>query len=518
MMTRARKKRDGWVLFLALAAMYASVFAARGWWRDWIRSVHLGAGQAVYYHDAIVDIRLWTRDPALADFWKNEPPVVEVRRGGQTLTTIAGLREVKLAYDDSQGAWIGRWPCPWDADEGEYELALSSGQPLSGRLRADSFRIARRKPAPVPRGFTVFTLESAAPLKGMVVVAPDGTKKDWKGLLDWVEYVGADAFWMLGGQTPGEKPGETWVTYNLDMIPEVARECHRRGIKFGVYAMCYLTMSKAERLPRYQYALEIEKGRSVPTRAISLNDPNRPSDVAALLKRFADDPDVDYVGLDYIRNALGGYELVDDFYKEMPGVSPPPEWAKLSTDEKRLWFARKKIMRRDPAFIDAWQWWRAHRVAGIVRRIRAEIGGKKPLWAFTLTWDKGWHHGQDPVMMNDAGVDLDSLMLYEATQEQFNALIHDWHAYVKRGDVQLVVGDIMDWGLHQKSPAGPKEFGRRMKLAIDEIYQDGPASGIFFHDLGRALWGRLGPWGTRGWMNEAKATAQYFRRVSGQPR
>ena len=26
---------------------------------------------------------------------------------------------------------------------------------------------------------------------------------DWRGLLDWAKYVGADAFWMLGGQTPG---------------------------------------------------------------------------------------------------------------------------------------------------------------------------------------------------------------------------------------------------------------------------------------------------------------------------
>ena len=81
--------------------------------------------------------------------------------------------------------------------------------------------------------------------------------------------------------------------------------------------------------------------------------------------------------------------------------------ARLSKDERIVWLARKKIMRRDRGFIDAWQWWRAHRVAGIVRRIKAEIGDQKKLWAFTLTWDRGWHHGQDAVMMNDAGVDAD---------------------------------------------------------------------------------------------------------------
>ncbi|MBI3551354.1 MAG: hypothetical protein HY077_02445 [Elusimicrobia bacterium] len=513
-----RRKRGGVGLFLGLLAMYAAVFAGRGWWAQWVRAVHLEPSAPVYYHDALVEIRLWTRDAAVNQRWRAEPPVVEVKRGGEPVTTIGGLGGVRLSYDSTRDAWTGRWPCPWNAEAGEYTLALFGAETFGPRLAARPFRIAYRRPAALPRGLSVLTLETSTPLRGMVVTGPDGEKKDWRGLLDWVQYVGADAFWMLGGQTPGDKPGETWVSYNLDMIPQVAKECRRRGLKFGVYAMCYLTMSK-ERLPGYQYALEVKDGKSVFTRAISLNDPNRPSDVAALLKRFSDIPEVDYVGLDYIRNALGGYELADDFFREMPGTVPPAGWDKLSAGEKRVWFARKKVMRRDMAFIDQWQWWRAHRVAAVVRRIKAEVGGNKPLWAFTLTWDRGWHHGQDPVMMNDAGVDADSLMLYEATREQFGALIRDWHDYVKRSDVQLVVGDVMDWPLHQRAPDGPKELGRRMKAAIEGIYGEGPAAGIFFHDLGRALWGRVGPWGTKGWMDEAKSVTRYFHEVSaGAPR
>lgn len=502
-------------MFLGLLAMYALVFAARGWWLQWARAVHLETEVPLYYHDAIVEIRLWTRDPGVNDIWDEHPPVVEVRSGGHAVTTVADVRQVRLAYDDKAGVWIGRWPCPWNAESGQYALALvRGGDGLADRLQSRPFRILYRKPKPLPRGFSVATLESVVPLENVTVTAPDGTKKDWTGLLDWVQYIGADTFWMLGGQTPGDKPGETWVSYNLPMIPKIARECHRRGIKFGVYAECYLTMSK-EQLPRYQYALDVKDGHTVPTRAISINDPRRPDDVAALLKGFAQIPEVDFVGLDYIRNALGGYELAEDFYKEMPGVSPPPEWPKMSQEERRVYFARKKIMRRDMPFIDAWQWWRAHRVASIVRHIRAEIGGDKPLWAFTLTWHRGWQHGQDAVMMNDAGVDADSLMLYEANREQFEALVNDWHGYVRHSDVQLVVGDVIDWPLHQRSPDGPKEFGRRMREAVDRIYADGPASGVFFHDLGRALWGsRLGPWGARGWLDEAKQVARYMRSVS----
>jgi hypothetical protein len=364
----------------------------------------------------------------------------------------------------------------------------------------------------MPKGLVVATLESVMPLSSMRIKAPDGTMTDWRGLLDWAQYVGADAFWLLGGQTPGLGKDEIWMGANLKMIPKVAEECHRRGLKFGVYAMFSLTMSKVP-LPGYEYGLEIKDAEPVVTRAISIRDGKRLSDVAAFLKPYADDPNVDWVGLDYIRNALGGYELVDDFVAEMPGVVVPTEWRKLTRTERMTWLARKKIMRRDMNFVEAWEWWRARRVALIVREIKARLGGK-PLWAYTLTWEKGWHHGQDPVMMNDAGVDIDALMFYEADKAQYAAMMKSWNEYVKTNDVQLLPGNIFDWGLHQKDEAGPGEFGRRMRAAVSGVYGDAPARGVFFHDMARLIWGRLGPWGTKGWADEARKISQF---VKSQP-
>ena len=506
-MRRAKRwtRRSPWII---AAALLAAGFGARLGWRAWVKAVTLQAGKPAYLHDELVELSLSTHDPALKKRWREAAPEAVVRREGREVVTIAGIQRFPLI--EERGAWRARWPVPWNADAGEYEIALIGQEDLSARLQRKNFRIERRKPAPIPRGFSILTLESVQPLELMQVKGPDGKMTDWRGMLDWAQYIGADAFWMLGGQTPGLKPGELWVTTNLAMIPKVAAECKRRGLKFGVYAMCYLTMSK-EQLPVYEYAREAKEGRTIPTRAISLRDPRRPSDVAALLKTFRDIPGVDFVGLDYIRNALGGYELADDFFAEMPGVHPPPEWASLTPEARMVWFARKKIMRQDLAFIDAWQWWRAHKAAGIVRRIKAEVGEKAALWAFTLTWDKGWNHGQDPVMFNDAGVDADALMLYQADKAQFDAMVHDWHHYAKRGDVQLIVGEIFDWPLHQRDPAGPKEFYRRTATAVDQIYSDGPAYGVFFHDASRALSGRLGPWGTRGWMNAAKRAVEHVK-------
>ncbi len=510
-------RKGGIALFLGLAALYAAFFAAQAWWRREVRAVRLETSRSAYYHYDFVEIRLRSRDPGLMARWRSSPPKAAVKRQGRILTTVAGLREVVLAYDPGLRAWTGRWPCPWNAEPGSYELELL-GEDLSGRLEKKPFRILTRRARPLPRGFAALTFESVMPLRTMRVPTPSGQTKDWRGLLDWVEYLGADAFWMLGGQTPGERPGELWLTYNLPMIPALARECRRRGIKFGVYVMSYLTMSETNRVPGYEYARDVQEGRSVATRAVSLRDMRRPDDVAELLVRFRDIPGVDFIGIDYIRNALGGYELADDFYAEMPGVSPPPGWERLSREERMVYFARKKVMRRDKAFIDAWQWWRARRVAHIVRRIKERVGDSKPLWAFTLTWDKGWHHGQDPVMINDAGADVDALMLYEATAPQFEALLADWRRYMRRSDAQLIVGDVIDWPLHQRHPRGPREFTRRSLAAIDGIYADGPAAGVFIHDLGRALWGRLGPWGTLGWMEEARKVVQHAKSNSHSKR
>jgi hypothetical protein len=498
------------VLSLAAAAAICAAAIVAYSLREKRREVHLGAGRAEYLHFDLVDVRLSSLDPALDEQFRASPPRVVVTFGGQAVTTVAGIKELTLTRE-SPGVWTALWPVPWNAPVGDYLPALLGRDDLRERMHAAAFRIGRRKPLPLAPGMVVATLETVEPLAAMRPAGVDGTRKDWRGLLDWAQYLRADAFWALGGQSPG-KDGELWDDANLALLPEVAKECRARGLKFGVYAEFSLTMSKTVKLPGYEYGVEVKDGRPFVTRAISLREHKRVDDVVARLKPFEDDPNVSFIGLDYIRNALGGCELVDDFVSEMPGVAVPPEWPKLTRDERMVWLARKKALRQDKAFVDAWQWWRARRVALIVREIKERLGGTKPLWAFTLTWSKGWNHGQDPVMMNDAGADLDALMFYQADKDQFAAMLKEWHAYIRRGDVQVVPGNIFDWGLHQKDPKGPGEFARRLRAAEAGVYADGPAQAVFFHDLDRLLWSkRLGPWGTRGWADAARGVADELK-------
>ena len=501
----------------ALAVLAAAAGAAlTGWggraaWRAWTTPVRLDTVRGSYLHYDIIDIRLRARDPKLLERWRKIPPRAAVVRDGRVVTTIGGIESVPLVWDAAASAFVGRWPCPWNAPAGHYWLELPGDSGLGGRLRATPFEIAYRRPKRLPKHFVAVTLESSRHFGDWKVKTPDGTMRGWRGMLDWAEFVGADAFWIMVGESPGRRPGEVWVSHNLPLIPMVAAECRKRGIALGVYAMVYLTMSRTDRLARYEYASEVVEGAPVLTRAISLRDPRRPQDVIDLLNSLKTIPGVEYLGLDYIRNAQGGEELIDDFLAEMPGLRPPAGWERLTPAERMTWFVRKRILRKDQAFMDAWQWWRARRVALIVRRIKDGVGDDKHLWAFTLTWAKGWNHGQDPVMMNDAGVDVDALMFYEATAEQFRVMVKDWGRYVRRSDAQLVVGDIVDWPLHQRSRKGPRDMRERLTAAIHGVYRDGPAAGIFIHDLGRAVGGRLGAWSTKEWLAEARRTAAHLR-------
>ncbi|MCX5789404.1 MAG: hypothetical protein NTX64_12990 [Elusimicrobia bacterium] len=507
-------QRSALSLFVGVVAAYACVWGLIAFDRSWRKPVRLDTLKSGYYHDEFVELRLRARDRELVRRWREGlAPKVAVFKDGALVTTIAAVQWLDLSFSPAHGAFVGRWPCPWNAPPGRYDLVLAGAEELGDRLKVSGFEILRRVPKPLPPGFVALTLETRGPLSSMRVTAPDGMEKGWRGLLDWAEYLEADAFWMLVGETPGGKPGELWRSENFQFLGAVAQECRKRRLALGVYAMDYLTTSH-EALPRYEYALDVEEGRVFRTRAISLRDPKRPGDVAALLGQFKDIPGVEYLGLDYIRNALGGYELIDDFFAEMPGVHPPPEWSVYSRAERIVWFHHKKIMRKDAHFIDAWQWWRAHKVGAIVRRLRGTLGPDKALWAFTLTWEKGWQHGQDVVMMNDAGVDADALMLYEANVEQFEAILKDFNGYVRRPDGQLVVGDVVDAPLHQGS--GPGEMRRRLDEAVDRVYADGrPPAGLFIHDAGRALWGRLGPATTKQWMDAARASIRHLRERTG---
>ena len=172
-----------------------------------------------------------------------------------------------------------------------------------------------------------------------------------------------------------------------------------------------------------------------------------------IYKVLSSNPEIDYLGIDYIRPFEGGYETIDKFVQEM-GIEVPDEWTDWPFKERMLWLVKKIENREDLSLAKKWNWWRARTGALILKRIKEEAKITRPFFAFMLTWKRGWQHGQDPVMLTQAGADYLGLMLYEASREQFDTLIKDWHNYIERDDANLIVGDVLDWPLHQLSREG----------------------------------------------------------------
>lgn len=489
-----------------------------------VKNVVGSTDKKAYYHFEIIKIFAEPKNVQIPEELRNEKITAVVVFESNVVTTIGGLANLYLSYSSSTARWEGSWPCPWNAPDGEYEVKLHLSDKLREQnLTIDSmpaFKITRKKPTKFSNPACVITMEDSSPIISRRVVNPDGKATDWKGLLDWIEFTGADTFWVLTGVTEYYvkplDPEFPWITNNLDCLAEVGRECHKRGIKFGVWAMAYITDGKEKYAPKYEFAVGYNNGTLSRTRSISIRDEKRVDDLIKFYKRISSVPEIDYFGIDYIRNALGGYELVDDFVREM-NPKLPDGWEKFSRDERIFWLARKKVARKDKYFIDQWQWWRARRCSLILKRIIEEVKFTKPFWAFTLSWEKGWQHGQDPIMFNDAGIDMDSIMLYECNRPQYDALIKDWHRYVYNDQVNLVVGNEIDWPLHQSTlnPAGPEEFFNRIMTAVDQIYADsGMPQGIFLHCLNRALGGRRGPYPKEEWLYTGASAFSELRRKS----
>jgi len=478
--------------------------------------IALEPDERVFYSDQFITFTLNVRNPFLRGKWLayGVPPIRVTGEDGKPVKTIGGLDRALLRYDSREEVWRGRFPCPWKPKIGHYAFSMELEPKLAKQFKAQAFEIGRREPQKIKKGFVSLTLEYAGWHGTMKMRGPDGQQTDWRGIADWAQYFGADAVWVLAGRSSFGR-GRVWDPVDTQTLKKLGALCHSKNILFGVWVMSYITQPEKNVKPtRYIWSLASEQGGLAETKGISLADPQRPSDIAAFLAPFAKMDEVDFLGLDYIRNAIGGYEMAEAFYADMDWLPKPPGWDKMNSRQRAEAFAALKIAGKNKEVIDAWQWWRAQRVGQVVRFIKKRVGGRKKFWAFTLGWEKGWQHGQDPIMLRDAGIDVDAVMLYEADQPQYATMMKDWSAYLDKGDLQLLVGDIVDSPLHQGG--GSPEYKKRLKWAYSDIYGGAPADGIFIHDLVRILWGRLSPENTASWTRAVKESVDAYKAGPGK--
>lgn len=497
----------------------------------------------------LVPISLRLQDPEGKPVITEKPPVLTVWFDGEPVTTVGNLQKLEPRYRPEKQDYVCNWPVPWMAQPGVYvvQARMEMEDPAAWRWAdppEQKRAVTKPKPPPVPEGEVWCTAQATIEVVQRTpppfplgtcfatwemdfptgpVERPRGGKGDWRALLEWCQYLGADTLLFRGAYTSTaagplsrEQP---FVPSNLEAVPQLAAEAKRRGLRFGAWAIAYETFpfdSNAGK-PPYRYAQDISRttGQTKELDFISLLDEQRIRDLAAFAARMQADPNVDFVGLDYLRSDRGGYEMTEAFTGEMP-VKLPLNWANYN-QRQRWQFMATKIERdwqTDRDFYEQWNWWRAHRGAQIVEGIIGQAQLQKPLYVFVLSWKHGVQHGQDPAMLNDAGVSVLMPMLYQMpSQEHFELTMGQWQEYMRPGQANLAPGDQVDFLWHQKSlnPAGPELMYQRMRAAHKQMIAQGQPVGAFWHDISRAaVTGRLGPYPGSEW---ALAGAAAFSQV-----
>ncbi len=462
-------------------------------------SIKLQLSKSSIYHYEILRIK------AYPNFKISGKLALSVVNGDGTQTLSANILRYEAFLKDG-AVYTAVYMPPWNAPEGEYRIRVYyKNNPLNCE-HGITFYLKRRKVEKLKTPLTVADLEMNKSVRKVNVRGVTGEPVGPEGIIDWVNFLRANALWILAGETTSFKKRvacdktpywDKGPLENLDTLKVLAKS---EGIKVGAYVISFFVPGKRGVPKRYRPGIGYDKesGKLYSSRHISLNSKKRIEDIVKLVKRFQNDPYIDYIGFDFIRTGrVDGYELVNDFVKES-NISRPQGWKKMNLNSRMKWLAREIEVNNNPVIVKKWRWWRAHRVALIVKYIILKARITKPVWVFTLGWRHGSMHGQDPVMFFDAGVSIDAVMLYEANNRQFTKMMKQWKRYMTEEQGNLIVGNCVDYKLLDSDFLDPPdEMFRRNRVGYSSIYKNGLAKGIFFHDIARAIWGRKG--GYDGW-------------------
>lgn len=490
----------------------------------------------------------------------SQPQLEIFDKNNQIVVSAGFIHKRRFVYDGKRNVWAAAWPVPWNIrggvysartkvslrkqvivnEEGSGEVKLPilrwfklrypkslkkqakpkilKKEEVRGLNYSADFTVPAQKVPDFSPKLRVLTIESSRDMLRGKFTGPYGEVSN-ESLYAWAKFLGANTLWALVGQTASwgvKNENDVWQKTNLESFPELAKRVKAHGYKFGGWIDCYLTFGKA-RFKKYQYAYDYDPRlrRCVPREAVSLLDKNRLNDIVFVAKKLQNDPNVDYIGLDYIRSAAGGYEMVDEFVRDMQLM--PDGFFKWSKDARMNWLGGQVALKKFSGwegkdFYELWNWWRAHKVASVVHTIIERAKITKPVWTFTLGWEHGFQHGQDTPMLTDAGVSVNAVMLYEITKPLFPFMMKAWRGYLKPGQSPLIAGNTVDWNLHDKSvePPGPEEFYNRLMEGMTTLNGGKAVHGVFFHDFDRLIYGRKGPFTATEW---AVAGADAFSRM-----
>ncbi len=459
---------------------------------------------------------------SLSEAYRYEPVQIlaEVKNSSTTITNalmFIRLESDKMAkkngddryyinvFKNAQNQYYGVYLHPFGGTLGNYSAVLYVQTREGNFAYAKEFTMKGRTSPKATETKKILTMEYNVDLTSRQIPAVEnGGSTSYHALYDWVRYSKCDIFWILAGQTTGWHSSVTktnpWMSAPKHNAEILASSTNKGNVEFGAYVMSYFTPGDGHKKAGYDIAVGYNKNsRSLgSSRHVSLGSKQRLNDIIGLLKEFDANEGISYLGLDFIRTGeMDGYELVDEMVA-LTGVYTPRNWSTMSQYNKMLWLAQSRLVNREIGM--KWRWYRAQKVANIVKSIK-DAGITKPLWVFTLGWDHGQEHGQDPYMFFDAGVDFDAIMIYEATRPQHRTMLTQWANYLA-GEYNVLVGNMVDNRLNDGHKRSELEYMRRTLEAEVNYNRISRIRGVFFHDISRMLWSKnRGRTGVKEWSN-----------------
>ncbi len=527
----------------------AACLAALCFWHSGLRAIEaplsvstleLSCDQAEYWRYDWVEITVRMPQPSTA--LGAGPLLARIRQGGHDVAGMRGREKAVLIYDPLAKVWRGRWPIPFNPVLGDYQVELLAN-PASAKARKvyagpgidywvrwdekappqaeTSFRILGRPPYDLPPGFAAMTLE---PGRHGYNLFPgvDGEKPSWYRILEWARFMHADAFWHAGSLTYANNKGKqrTWEPQHLNMTRQFAAEVAARGQgpAFGSYIVLYMVGGDFAHTP-YTFTTAYEKATDSlhSLRFISMGDERRKREVVAMMQELSNTAGISYIGFDYVRNDKGGLEFTDEFVRDMQ-LQLPEELRQSTLEQRQLWLGRELALDKwDEPLEHLWEWWKARRMAKVMKSMIDESGVSKPFFLFSLGWNMGHQHGQDCFMFNDAGIAFNAPMFYEVDEGQHNAMMREWQSYLTNPGGSFVTGQPVDDHLlrNKRQLTGPEEHFTRAMDTLSILKPRAAHLGYFWHDLNRALAGGRGPHDIREWAITGASVISRLRESDG---
>jgi 23S rRNA (uracil1939-C5)-methyltransferase len=433
----------------------------------------------------------------------------QVFQAGKLVETVGRQTMVQLKSEPGDRCLVGHWPVPFNPIPGTYQVRLNVVWPNPAKTETfeSAFTIPPLVPTLLPSGFAALSFEGGQKLETGRVPSLDGEGRDaYAHVAEWTKFMGADALFFLGAQTSvwGEihKKEFPFNKYALDSAHRYGLALHEQGLRLGVYLTGFRVVGDAWEKAPYKFATGYDRTedrlRSIDF--VSLTDPSRQEHIVEVLRHLQKDDSVDYIGLDYVRTGTGGYEMVDEYVEAMD-EPVPDEYKGWTPEERSLWLARRIEKEKVTRTVRRYEWWRAHKVALVLKDMFERAQLTKPVFTFTLGWEMGHQHGQDPAMYVDAGVGINNIMLYQRGPEQFRGMKEHWPPYLDRGNGMYVMGEMVDFNWVQKSinPPAPEELYNREIGSFENWFPHNALLGMYWHDLYRLLYGAKGPYTTMEW-------------------